>query len=162
MSVVNRSSQVNLPNISKSTFTCIFHLLGHFPAMDANNQAIAGPSHLPKRPVAPLQPKPTRKPRSAHPDHPRHPKITRPPPLPPAPAHPSRPGGTTTTHPHLPIKVLQGAAARRTDSTKRGFGKEVIFVTRKTGLGALMGRCRSLVVDEGLVPASTVQTGRCI
>ena len=51
--------------------------------------------------------------------------------------------------PDLPIKTIQGARTRRTDGTKDGYGREVVFVTRKMGLGALMGRCRSLVMDEG-------------
>ncbi|WVQ95177.1 hypothetical protein IAU59_002271 [Kwoniella sp. CBS 9459] len=75
-----------------------------------------------------------------------------PPPLP----HPP----TTSSHasasihlkrvaPTTRIKTLQGVSKTRSDGTKDGFGREVVFVTRKTGLGALMGRCRSLVVDEG-------------
>jgi hypothetical protein len=117
--------------------------------MDSANQPEAGPSTLPALKMTRTKSKPSRKPKSAHPDQPRHPKRSLPPPLPKPPTNPSRPGGTTATHPHLPIKVLQGVGTRRTDSTKQGFGKEVIFVTRKTGLGAFIGRCRSLVVDEG-------------
>nr|XP_031863923.1 uncharacterized protein CI109_000567 [Kwoniella shandongensis]KAA5530995.1 hypothetical protein CI109_000567 [Kwoniella shandongensis] len=105
----------------------------------------AGPSTLP--------PTKTRKPRAAHPTAPlptRKRKL--PPPLPPkypTSSHPSaaiQPRGIVRT---LPIKPLQGVSRTRNDGKKDGFGREVIFVTRKTGLGALMGRCRSLVVDEG-------------
>lgn len=117
--------------------------------MESSNQAAAGPSTVVSISKTKTKLKSSRKPKSAHPDQPRHPKRSLPPPLPQPPTNPSRPGGTTATHPHLPIKVLQGVGTRRTDSTKQGFGKEVIFVTRKTSLGAFIGRCRSLVVDEG-------------
>ncbi|WVR09396.1 hypothetical protein IAU60_006463 [Kwoniella sp. DSM 27419] len=92
-----------------------------------------------------------RKPAARHPSAPTSRKRKIPPPLPAPPtvsSHPSasvHPKGVATT---LPIKPLQGVS-RRSQSSKDGFRREVIFVTRKTGLGALMGRCRSLVVDEG-------------
>ncbi|WWC63545.1 uncharacterized protein I303_106148 [Kwoniella dejecticola CBS 10117] len=75
-----------------------------------------------------------------------------PPPLPAKPAKSSHP--SASTHPNdrcstLPLKTLQGVSKTRSESTKDGYGREVIFVTRKTGLGMLLGRCRSLVVDEG-------------
>jgi hypothetical protein len=67
---------------------------------------------------------------------------------PPAPAAPVREGKSTATK-TLPTKVLQGARTRRTDTARAGFGRDTLFVTRKTGLGALIARARSLVVDEG-------------
>ncbi|ORY29664.1 hypothetical protein BCR39DRAFT_531515 [Naematelia encephala] len=72
--------------------------------------------------------------------------------LPPPPKTSSHP--TSSLHPShaapsLPIKTLQGRGSKRTDTTHPGFGRDVIFVTRKTGLGMLIGRCRGLVVDEG-------------
>ncbi|WVW85366.1 hypothetical protein I302_107404 [Kwoniella bestiolae CBS 10118] len=105
--------------------------------------AHAGPSSLPRKPSAP------------HPSASAHPSTSKrkiPPPLPPKPiksSHPSsstHPNGKTST---IPLKPLQGISKTRSDSTKDGFGREVVFVTRKTGLGMLLGRCRSLVVDEG-------------
>lgn len=83
--------------------------------------------------------RPKVKPKSPHPSHRKVKKLaTR---LPPKP--------TSVTTQTLPIKVLQGRAAARTDGTRHGYGREEVFVTRKVSLGALMGRCRSLVVDEG-------------
>lgn len=83
-----------------------------------------------------------RKPRAPHPARPQQPTtVHRRPPLPARP----RPESAPT----LPLKPLQGCATRRTDTTRPGFGREYIFVTRKTSLGALMGRARNLVVDEG-------------
>lgn len=123
------------------------------PGMNGSVSARAGPSTgiLPDD----LVKKQTRKPISAHPGHTRPAKRKRPPRLPNASTTPAQPGGTTATHPHLPIKVLQGVGTRRTDNAKAGYGREVVFVTRKMGLGALLGRCRSLVVDEGCVPFVT-------
>lgn len=107
--------------------------------MEVDDQPVAGPSKPPSR-----------KPRAPHPSGRLDQKVVkRPPPLPKPPTLPSRPGGTTSTHPHLPIKVLQGVGARRTDTTKPGSGREVIFVTRKTSLGSLIGRAKSLIVNEG-------------
>ena len=74
---------------------------------------------------------------------------------PPLPARPSSSSHPTTkangTHPTLPIKNLQGRKTKRTDTTKDGWDRDVVFVTRNTPLGALMGRCRSLIMDEGYV-----------
>ncbi|OCF57694.1 hypothetical protein L486_05157 [Kwoniella mangroviensis CBS 10435] len=87
---------------------------------------------------------PSRKPSAPHPSTAISTnKRQYPPPLPPI----SKSKSSST--PTLPLKTLQGVSKTRTDSTKDGFGREVVFVTRKTGLGMLMGRCRSLVVDEG-------------
>ena len=62
-------------------------------------------------------------------------------------SHPDiKPDGTHRT---LPVKTLQGRRTRRSDGSHPGYGRQVVFVTRKVSLGALMGRCRSLVVDEG-------------
>lgn len=73
----------------------------------------------------------------------------RPPPLPPKPSSSTHSAkGTSST---LPIKNLQGIRTRRTDSTKDGWERDVVFVTRNTPLGALMGRCRGLIMDEGSV-----------
>jgi hypothetical protein len=83
--------------------------------------------------------RPNVKPKSPHPSHRKVKKLATP--LPPKP--------TSVTTQTLPIKVLQGRAAARTDGTRHGYGREEVFVTRKVSLGALMGRCRSLVVDEG-------------
>jgi hypothetical protein len=67
---------------------------------------------------------------------------------------PSRP--TSTSHPHgshsLPIRPLQGIRTKRTDTTKPGFGRETVFVTRRTPLGGLIGRCRGMILEEGYVP----------
>jgi len=74
---------------------------------------------------------------------------------PPLPARPSSSSHPTTrangTHPTLPIKTLQGRKTKRTDTTKDGWDRDVVFVNRHTPLGALMGRCRSLIMDEGYV-----------
>jgi hypothetical protein len=74
---------------------------------------------------------------------------------PPLPARPSSSSHPTTkangTHPTLPFKTLQGKKTKRTDTTKDGYDRDVVFVTRNTPLGALMGRCRSLIMDEGYV-----------
>ncbi|KAK4686877.1 hypothetical protein P7C73_g3249, partial [Tremellales sp. Uapishka_1] len=83
-----------------------------------------------------------RKPKSPHPSHDSTTTKRRAPPLPPR-------SVATNSTPTLPIKPYQGRGTRRTDSTKDGYGRDVIFVTRKTGLGVLLGRCRSLVVTEG-------------
>lgn len=64
---------------------------------------------------------------------------------------PPAPAPTKNAQPTLPLKVLQGAGTQRTDSTRPGFGRETLFVTRKTKLGALIGRARTLIMDEGYV-----------
>jgi len=105
-----------------------------------SEQPVAGPS----RPI-----KPIRKPRSAHPSVPSKGKQKYPPSLPArtASSHPTtRPNGFVPTQPN---KVLQGQGTRRIDASRTDFGRDVIFVTRKISLGALMGRCRKLVVEEG-------------
>ncbi|WVQ72000.1 hypothetical protein IAR50_001544 [Cryptococcus sp. DSM 104548] len=66
---------------------------------------------------------------------------------PPKPPLPLGPVGQTR-----PIKPLQGVSKTRAgpvQSGKAGYPRNVIFVTRKSALGGLMGKCRSLVVDEG-------------
>jgi len=63
---------------------------------------------------------------------------------PPPPAAPTRARERT-----LPLKVLQGAGTQRTENARPGFARDTIFVTRKTKLGALIGRARTLVIDEG-------------
>lgn len=105
-------------------------------------QPIAGPSRLPQ--VA-------QKPRSARAGRPAYldNRTKFPPPLPAsrASSHPAtRANGQLPT---LPIKVLQGQSTRRTDATKPGYSRDMVFVTRRTSLGSLMSRCRSLLVDEG-------------
>jgi hypothetical protein len=89
-----------------------------------------------------------RKPKSPHPQNDRAKRQKLPPPLPAKPisSHPATRNGHTHS---LPVKVLQGQGTKRTDGIRQGYGRDVIFVTRKISLGALMGRCRSLVVDEG-------------
>ncbi|WWC71344.1 uncharacterized protein I206_105298 [Kwoniella pini CBS 10737] len=75
-----------------------------------------------------------------------------PPPLPNKPFRSSHPSASIHPNgkaPTFPLKTLQGISKTRSESTKDGYGREVIFVTRKTGLGMLLGRCRSLVIDEG-------------
>ncbi|WRT68640.1 uncharacterized protein IL334_005619 [Kwoniella shivajii] len=93
------------------------------------------------------------KPKSAHPSNPKSTnKRKLPPSLPPKPktsSHPSASIHPNGKAPTLPLKTLQGVSKIRSDSTKDGIGRESIFVTRKTGLGMLLGKCRSLVVDEG-------------
>lgn len=105
-----------------------------------DQQPIAGPS----RPVKSL-----RKPRAPNPSGPSSSRQKYPPPLPAktASSHPTtRPNGFLPTQPN---KVLQGQSTRRIDASRNDFGRDVIFVTRKISLGALMGRCRKLVVEEG-------------
>ena len=102
-------------------------------------QPQAGPSRLSatkRKPKSPLPQRNTAK------------RQKLPPPLPPKPVttHPATRNGHLQS---LPIKVLQGRGAKRTDGIRQGYGRDVIFVTRKVSLGALMGRCRSLVVNEG-------------
>lgn len=71
----------------------------------------------------------------------------RPAPLPARPSSSSHPAGQTAAS--LPLKTLQGARTKRTDTTKDGWERDVVFVTRNTPLGALMGRCRNLIMSEG-------------
>jgi hypothetical protein len=74
---------------------------------------------------------------------------------PPLPARPSSSSHPSTrkngTHATLPLKNVQGTKTRRTDNTKDGWDRDVVLVTRNTPLGALMGRCRSLIMVEGYV-----------
>ena len=59
----------------------------------------------------------------------------------------ARPGGSKT----LPLKTLQGVGTKRTGIGRKaaGLGREVVLVTRKMGVGAYLGRCKSLICDEG-------------
>lgn len=59
----------------------------------------------------------------------------------------ARPSASKT----LPLKTLQGVATKRTGAGRKaaGLGREVVLVTRKMGVGAYLGRCRSLICDEG-------------
>ncbi|GMK59507.1 hypothetical protein CspeluHIS016_0801130 [Cutaneotrichosporon spelunceum] len=93
------------------------------------------------------------KPRGPHPTHRSGAKLR--PPAPPAP--PSRPARQT-----LPIKVLQGQGARRTDTQRPGFGRDTIFITRKTSLGSMLGRARGLVLDEGYTHITLYALGAAI
>ncbi|CAK9785389.1 hypothetical protein CC85DRAFT_311711 [Cutaneotrichosporon oleaginosum] len=103
-----------------------------------NDNAAAGPS----RP----------RPRGAHPSHrPDSTKLR-----PPAPPPPRVKEAT------LPIKVLQGQGARRTDTQRPGFGRDTIFVTRKTSLGSLLGRAKGLVLDEGYTHITLYALGAAI
>ncbi|KAK1927359.1 hypothetical protein DB88DRAFT_477744 [Papiliotrema laurentii] len=91
----------------------------------------------------------TRKPKSPHPDRPPSKRKKYAPALP-LPVPSSHPATAPSGHlPSLPNKTLQGQGTRRTEISKPGYGRDVVFVTRKVSLGALMGRCRSLLVDEG-------------
>jgi len=106
--------------------------------------ATAGPSKLPKV----KEPQPST---SSH--RKRITKIA--PPLPARPSSSSHPSTRKNgTHATLPIKNVQGTKTRRTDSSKDGWERDVVFVTRNTSLGALMGRCRSLIMVEGYVTPS--------
>ncbi|RSH85610.1 hypothetical protein EHS25_003749 [Saitozyma podzolica] len=105
--------------------------------------AEAGPSRLPPVPTSV-----PRKPRAPHPSKTAPNRRRLPIPLPPKTSS-SRPGTDAKGNPTVPIKPLQGVGTRRTDATRNGYGREVVFVTRKTGLGTLLGRCKSLVMDEG-------------
>ncbi|OCF32650.1 hypothetical protein I316_05571 [Kwoniella heveanensis BCC8398] len=110
----------------------------------AHAQAQAGPSK-PRKPTAPH-------PSSTSSNTTPRKKRKLPPPLPQRPtasSHPSASIHSKRAAPATRIKTLQGVSKTRSDTTKDGFGREVVFVTRKNRLGALMGRCRSLVVDEG-------------
>jgi hypothetical protein len=89
--------------------------------MDAN--AAAGPS----------------RPRGPHPSHTKDSTKLQPPAPPPH----------KITEPTLPIKVLQGQGARRTDTQRPGFGRDTIFVSRKTKLGSLLARAQGLILHEG-------------
>ena len=74
------------------------------------------------------------------------------PPLPARPTSSSHPSTRKNgTHATLPLKNIQGTKTRRTDSSKDGWDRDVVFVTRNAPLGALIGRCRSLVMVEGYV-----------
>ena len=114
------------------------------PTATAPPNATAGPSTL----------RPKRKPTAPHPSTSSHNASRKrrklPPPLPitasimePA----AKPGGSKT----LPIKTLQGVGTKRTDTPRRAgpLGREVVLVARKMGVGAYLGRCRSLICDEG-------------
>ncbi|WVO14458.1 hypothetical protein L204_102092 [Cryptococcus depauperatus] len=73
-------------------------------------------------------------------------RLKIPPPLPSkASANDSGPPASKT----VPLKPMQGVSKVRGDGGKSGYGRHVVFVTRRTGLGTLMGRCKSLIVDEG-------------
>ncbi|ADV23569.1 hypothetical protein I305_01469 [Cryptococcus gattii E566] len=88
-----------------------------------------------------------------------------PPPAPPkqrSSAHPSAWTHPSHKAPTVPLKPLQGVTKTRGDAGKAGHGRECIFVTRKTALGALMGRCRSLVVDEGYTSLTLYALGPAI
>ncbi|OWZ37732.1 hypothetical protein C366_04617 [Cryptococcus neoformans Tu401-1] len=88
-----------------------------------------------------------------------------PPPAPPkqrSSAHPSALIHPSHKAPTVPLKPLQGVSKTRGDAGKAGHGRECIFVTRKTALGALMGRCRSLVVDEGYTSLTLYALGPAI
>lgn len=91
---------------------------------------------------------PSRKPRAAHPSTtttstlPSTRKLRPPPPTP-------LPNPSTRPPPTQPFKLLQGAGVRRTDTQRPGFGRADVFVTRKTSLGSLLARVRSLVMAEG-------------
>ncbi|WOO83228.1 uncharacterized protein LOC62_05G006751 [Vanrija pseudolonga] len=83
-------------------------------------------------------------------------KLAPPPPPRPRPTVPARAGRT------LPTKVLQGAGTRRTDSTRPGFGRDTIFVTRNVPLGGLIRRASSLVNDEGYTQLTLYALGAAI
>ncbi|BEI79685.1 hypothetical protein CcaverHIS002_0102140 [Cutaneotrichosporon cavernicola] len=91
------------------------------------------------------------RPRAPHPTH--RPNKLRPP------APPAPPAQSKQT---LPTKMLLGQGLRRTDTQRPGFGRETIFVTRKTSLGSLLGRARGLVLDEGLSHITLYALGAAI
>jgi len=111
---------------------------------------IAGPSTLPK----------VKGPQASTLSHRK--RITKiAPPLPARPSSSSHPSTRKNgTHATLPIKNVQGTKTRRTDSSKDGWERDVVFVTRNTPLGALMGRCRSLIMVEGYVTVFKVRVDR--
>ena len=95
-------------------------------------------------PPKPVRNPAKRKPKAPHPSNlASAPRRKVPPSLPPRPP----------AHPSQPHKTSQGLKTQRNDTTHPGFGREVVFVTRSTGLGLLIGRCRSLVVVEGWASA---------
>ena len=108
----------------------------------ASIMSTSGPSPASHIHITPILNKPNRKPRAPHPSNNAY-SSRRKLPLP----LPARPPPSKL--PTQSLKTLQGLRTRRDDTTHPGFGREVIFVTRSTGLGLLIGRCRSLVVDEG-------------
>lgn len=123
-----------------SKLTVLLHLLTNMDVQARSEQ----PEVKPSRPI-----KPVRKPRAPYASDKSSRRRKYPPPLPAqtASSHPTtRPNGFQPT---LPNKVLQGQGTRRIDASRTDFGRGVIFVTRKVSLGALMGRCRKLVVEEG-------------
>lgn len=61
-----------------------------------------------------------------------------------------------------PIKVLQGQGTRRADSTHAGHARTTLFVTRRTKLGALIARAKSLVLDEGATELRLYALGAAI
>lgn len=61
-----------------------------------------------------------------------------------------------------PIKVLQGQGTRRSDSTHPGHPRTTLFVTRRTKLGALIARAKSLVLDEGATELRLYALGAAI
>ena len=120
--------------------------------LSPTGNAAAGPSRL----------APKRKPSGPHPSTAAHnARVKRrklPPPLPvsassmrEAAGVGGRPGKGKT----LPLQPMQGAGTKRTDTGRRaggaamGMGREVVLVTRKMGVGAYLGRCKSLICDEG-------------
>jgi len=117
------------------------------------NMASAGPSKLPPKVKGPQAST------SAYSSNVK--KIA--PPLPARPTSSSHPSTRKNgTHATLPLKNIQGTKTRRTDSTKDGWDRDVVFVTRNTPLGALMGRCRSLIMVEGyvlIIPARWLMEG---
>lgn len=61
-----------------------------------------------------------------------------------------------------PIKTLQGQGTRRSDSTHPGHPRTTLFVTRRTKLGALIARAKSLVLDEGATELKLYALGAAI
>lgn len=63
-----------------------------------------------------------------------------------------------------PNKVLQGQSTRRQDSTHAwaGHARTSLFITRRTSLGALIARARSLVLDEGATELKLFALGAAI
>lgn len=77
------------------------------------------------------------------------------PPLP-----PPQPGASLLAQ--QPLKVLQGQGTRRSDSTHPGHARTSLFITRRTKLGALIARARSLVLDEGATELRLYALGAAI
>ncbi|EIW68438.1 hypothetical protein TREMEDRAFT_63605 [Tremella mesenterica DSM 1558] len=61
---------------------------------------------------------------------------------------------TTAKQQAGPSQLSKHRKPKASHSTKALYEREVVFVRRKSGLGALIRRCKSLVMDEGYITST--------